>query len=1764
MGKTDNLYQILFQQSMDGVFIINYEGQIIEANDAMLNMVGHTRRKIKNMTTADFLGGPDIPIQAAKLLKQQESVKDLPLRVRHKNGTFIDVLCTITVQRGKDGRIENYLGVVRDVTEQQRTETALRQSEKKLSHLVQQSPLGFIEWNQAFEVVAWNSAAEKIFGHTHQQALGQHVRFIIPPEHHEHIDAVWQGLLAQTGGTRSTNDNVTADGRRITCEWYNTPLVDAAGQVTGVASLIDNISERIQAEADLARSYRDIQAKAESIAVINRVTDVLYRSLTLEVVVEQATELVMNYTNAPLATLYSLDAEADTFILLVAKGGDDTLKIGSAIPVEGSLSGLAVANKTIITSDDLGRDKRAVKKLRTQMASQGFQSIINVPLLYQEQALGVINLLFDEKLRFPEQEHETLLSIGKAIGPAIANARYVAQTQAQVTKLQEAEVLVRQSEETARQFQQKLQALQEVTLELQRAPDLDTLYRQAIELGLQALGFERLGLILHDENQQRQQHTFGTNAKGEVVDERHLTSELRGRLLDLISSKGLNAFHEDADLWDMGEIVAKGWNAVAGLWEGDKGIGWLATDNLLSGTPPPPYLIDILTLYAEALGHLIGRKRDEEAARQFQGKLQTLQEVGLALSRSDTTDELYQQVINLGREQLGFDRLGLLLYDPATNMITGTFGTDDEGHLRDERHFKQEMKDPAVLDNFHHRKRFSYWEGKVLLDEGRPVGKGWNAMSALWYEDTALGYLVADNLLKHEPLAPYQLDLLALYADTLAHVMVRLQAEQTLRVTRSQIEEREALLRLVLDTIPQAVFWKDRNSVYLGSNQNFANDAGVASPEMLIGKTDYDFTWSKEEADIFHKIDREVMESNKPLLGIVESQVRPDGKRIWSETNKAPLHDGAGNVIGILGAYGDITDRIETEERLQASQQRLAILIQQSPLAVIEWDLDFQVKEWNLAAERVFGYTRDEVLGQHARLIIPPEDHAHVDAVWAGLLSQTGGSTSKNSNVTKDGRIITCEWFNTPLIDEKGEVIGVASLVQDITDRERLQAEVQESLTRREREVALSTQIAQEIASATDLSDLYQRVVTQIQEQFGYYHTQLLRYDPAMQSVGLTVGYGMVGEKMLAMNHSVPIGVGLVGKAAETGKSLLRPDLTDDPDHRPNPLLPATKGELAVPIKLRNEVLGILDVQSDTIGALNENDQLVLNGLSGQIAVAIESTTLRQEMEARLRELNVLQRQMTREGWREYKSVRQQHSGYQFSHGGVQPVTPELPTPTNGNKRNGRHQKTPAALPAAPTATPLQIRGETIGILGVQDDPLRPLSNEETLFLTAVAKEVAEALEAARLFEQTQDSLSEQERLTAELETVAQVSTAAATILEADALLQAVVDLTKSSFNLYHVHIYLLNETGRILILKAGAGNVGRLMTLEGREINIDAESLICRAARTRQGVLENNVRKTVDFLPHPLLPNTQAEMAVPMIVGDKLIGVLDLQSDQVEGFTAEDLKIQKTLASQIAIAMENARQYADQVETSAKLREVDRLKSEFLASMSHELRTPLNSIIGFADVLLEGLDGDLNERMEEDVRLIRESGRHLRELIGEILDMSKIESGRMELRYEDVDLRQMAQDIMATAASLAQEKNLDMYLDLGDEISTIQVDRTRLRQILWNIMGNAIKFTEKGSVSLSMHDKGDRVLIAIRDTGIGIKEENTGIVFEQFRQIDGGLNRAATGTGLGMPITKKLVELHGGDIWIESVYGQGSTFFFTLPYTPPISKPGTGPLPSL
>ena len=208
---------------------------------------------------------------------------------------------------------------------------------------------------------------------------------------------------------------------------------------------------------------------------------------------------------------------------------------------------------------------------------------------------------------------------------------------------------------------------------------------------------------------------------------------------------------------------------------------------------------------------------------------------------------------------------------------------------------------------------------------------------------------------------------------------------------------------------------------------------------------------------------------------------------------------------------------------------------------------------------------------------------------------------------------------------------------------------------------------------------------------------------------------------------------------------------------------------------------------------------------------------------------------------------------------------------------------------------------------------------------------------------QTEAALAAQARLSRELRAVSDVGVAAAATLDVDRLLSAAVDLTKENFNLYHAHIYLLDEDKTTLALRAGAGAIGRQMVREGRKIPMYAQSIVARAARERDVVVVSETGRSTDFLPHPLLPDTRSELAVPLVIGDRLLGVLDVQSSQSGRFQATDRQVYRILAAQLAVATQNAIYFGEQLQMAEKLREVDRLKTDFLARMSHELRTPLN-----------------------------------------------------------------------------------------------------------------------------------------------------------------------------------------------------------------------------
>ncbi len=255
-------------------------------------------------------------------------------------------------------------------------------------------------------------------------------------------------------------------------------------------------------------------------------------------------------------------------------------------------------------------------------------------------------------------------------------------------------------------------------------------------------------------------------------------------------------------------------------------------------------------------------------------------------------------------------------------------------------------------------------------------------------------------------------------------------------------------------------------------------------------------------------------------------------------------------------------------------------------------------------------------------------------------------------------------------------------------------------------------------------------------------------------------------------------------------------------------------------------------------------------------------------------------------------------------------------------------------------------------------------------------------------------------------------------------------------------------------------------------------------------------------------------------------------------------------LRAKAALA-EQERLLAEQAAIVARLRELDHLKSSFLANMSHELRTPLNSILGFADVMLMGLDGPLTDQMENDLGLINKNGQHLLSLINDVLDMAKIEAGKMNLTIETFDLREVLHEVADIIGPLARDKSLSLQIesDRAEDLS-LEADRVCVRQVMINLVNNAIKFAATGGVTITATRNDDWLKIAVHDTGMGIPPDQIDTVFEEFRQIDTSTTRKAGGTGLGLPISRRLIEMHDGRLWVEStgVPGEGATFHIELP----------------
>jgi signal transduction histidine kinase len=363
--------------------------------------------------------------------------------------------------------------------------------------------------------------------------------------------------------------------------------------------------------------------------------------------------------------------------------------------------------------------------------------------------------------------------------------------------------------------------------------------------------------------------------------------------------------------------------------------------------------------------------------------------------------------------------------------------------------------------------------------------------------------------------------------------------------------------------------------------------------------------------------------------------------------------------------------------------------------------------------------------------------------------------------------------------------------------------------------------------------------------------------------------------------------------------------------------------------------------------------------------------------------------------------------------------------------------------------------------------------------------------------------------------------------------------------------IYTFDELRQEFRLRATNGmDQGLIDALTQRHIGLDDPNVREALAQAEPiQVVDLKHEAPSDLNEITLRAGFRARLVAPLQAGEDVVGLLVVRRKAPGSFPLNTIDLIKTFAAQSALAIQNARLFHEIEDKSRQLEEASQHKSQFLANMSHELRTPLNAILGYTELMADGAYGEPSEKMLGVLKRLEAQGKHLLGLINDVLDLSKIEAGQLVLELSDYSVQDIAQTVRSTLEPLAADKKLGFKVEVAPQLPPGHGDGRRLTQVLINLVGNAIKFTDAGEVAIKAEANNGSFHVSVRDTGPGISAVDQAKLFQEFQQADNAITRKKGGTGLGLAISKRIIEMHGGKIWVESQPGQGSTFAFTLPF---------------
>ena len=470
-------------------------------------------------------------------------------------------------------------------------------------------------------------------------------------------------------------------------------------------------------------------------------------------------------------------------------------------------------------------------------------------------------------------------------------------------------------------------------------------------------------------------------------------------------------------------------------------------------------------------------------------------------------------------------------------------------------------------------------------------------------------------------------------------------------------------------------------------------------------------------------------------------------------------------------------------------------------------------------------------------------------------------------------------------------------------------------------------------------------------------------------------------------------------------------------------------------------------------------------------------------------------------------------------------------------------------------AVPIGTGGAIRGIVLYRRDPV-PFDDRTVQLVATLANQSKVAIENARFVQQIEGQRIQLEDLSKSMEQLYRLSTALQEPLSLKEQLSRVLEAARHVVAIDRFHLWVLRPDGDRLVNLAGAGfSDEEWKESEGVELPLAEAGAMATAYRQGHPLLFNEDNPLPPALrlkpPYAGLSvlRTNSFLVVPMIARGQTVGLLSADNKRShQPISARTIELLQIFASHAAVAIENARLFQELEEKGHQLEIASRHKSQFLANMSHELRTPLNAILGYVELILDNIFGEVPEPIRDSLGRVRTNGLHLLGLINDVLDLSKIEAGQRMLSVGEYSMGDVIQTVITAVRPLASEKQLALRATVPADLPVGEGDERRLAQVLLNLIGNAIKFTEAGEIRVEATFADDTFVVSVADTGPGISPAEQQRIFEEFHQVDSSSTRLKGGTGLGLSIAKQIIELHKGRIWVESSVGKGSTFWFSVP----------------